>query len=366
MKKFNEPLSLINTIVMMLTVLMHGFVFNQTALAENGYLSFKTEDETNNIEIFKKASPSVVYVTSNQLVRRFFSLNIEEIPSGTGTGFIWSDDGLIVTNYHVIEGRNVRIIVTLKDSSSWEAEVVGQAPEKDIALLRINAPAKQLKALPVGDSSLLEVGRKVLAIGNPFGFDTTLTVGVISALGREISAAGNRTIKNVIQTDAAINPGNSGGPLLNSLGQLIGMNTAIYSPSGASVGIGFAIPVNTLKKIVPQLSRYGRVIRPVLGVEVLEDAQARYIGVDNGVVIKNVIPNQPAALAGIRGIERVPQGYAIGDIIIGMDGKSVSNYDEFLTILEEHRAGDRIEIKLNRRGEIISREVELASPPLSR
>jgi S1-C subfamily serine protease len=211
------------------------------------YLSFATDDEANTTEVFSNASPSVVYVTSTALRRQMFSLNVMEIPQGAGSGFVWDDSGLIVTNYHVV-ARSNRLTVTLSDQREFEAQVVGLAPERDLAVLRLLDPPEGLVELPLGDSSELSVGRKVLAIGNPFGLDTTLTVGVVSALGREIQSPSGRQIRGVIQTDAAINPGNSGGPLLNSLGQLIGVNTAIYSPSGASAGIGFAIPVNTVER----------------------------------------------------------------------------------------------------------------------
>ncbi|HAT27349.1 MAG TPA: 2-alkenal reductase, partial [Gammaproteobacteria bacterium] len=186
---------------------------------------FLTNDEQNNISVFKSASPSVVFVTNTQLRRQRFSLNVMEIPRGSGTGFIWDESGLIVTNFHVVQGAN-KITIELQSNKSYQATVVGSAPEKDIALLKIDAPNEDLQPLPLGDSASLAVGRKVLAIGNPFALDTTLTVGVVSALGREIKSITNRTIKNVIQTDAAINPGNSGGPLLNSNGQLVGVNTA--------------------------------------------------------------------------------------------------------------------------------------------
>ncbi len=200
-----------------------------TVLAQPDYASFKTDDEANNIEIFKQASPSVVYITNSRLVRRsFYSLNPQEVPQGSGSGFIWSRDGYVVTNFHVIQQAS-RLTVTLQDGSAYDADVVGAEPDKDLAVLRIAAPAEKLAPLAIGDSSLLEVGRKVIAIGNPFGLDTTLTVGVVSALGREIDSVSRRKIRDVIQTDAAINPGNSGGPLLNSLGQLVGVNTAIYS-----------------------------------------------------------------------------------------------------------------------------------------
>ncbi|MGV3592766.1 MAG: S1C family serine protease, partial [Gammaproteobacteria bacterium] len=238
-----------------------------TALPAADYLSFQTEDEANNIEIFRAASPSVVYVTNTRLYRTSpFSMNVQEMPQGTGTGFVWDESGLIVTNDHVVQNAD-RVLIRLNDQSLWEAKVLGTAPDKDLALLKIDAPADKLIPLPLGDSSQLEVGRKVIAIGNPFGLDTTLTVGVVSALGREINSLTDRTIRDVIQTDASINPGNSGGPLLNSLGQLIGVNTQIVSPSGASAGIGFAIPVNTVKRVIPQLEKYGREIWPVLGIQ---------------------------------------------------------------------------------------------------
>ena len=254
---------------------------------EVDYLSFATEDETNTMEIFSTASPSVVYVTNTALRRNLFSLNVQEIPRGSGTGFIWDASGLIVTNYHVIAAAH-RLTVTLNDQQDYDAQVIGIAPEKDLAVLRIENPPAGLKSLPLGDSSELSVGRKVLAIGNPFGLDTTLTTGVVSALGREIQAPSNRTIRGVIQTDAAINPGNSGGPLLNSLGQLVGVNTAIYSPSGASAGIGFAIPVNTVKDVVPQLISYGKILHPIIGVELASDSWVRRYGIE-GVPVVHVL-----------------------------------------------------------------------------
>ena len=221
-------------------------LFSSLAMAQDpNYREFKTNDEENNIEIFKRASPSVVHITNSRLVRSFYSLNPQEVPQGTGTGFIWNKEGYIVTNFHVIQQANV-VTVTLQNGSSYDAVPIGSDPDKDLAVLKIDAEAADLNPIILGDSSLLEVGRKVIAIGNPFGLDTTMTVGVVSALGREIDSVSRRKIRDVIQTDAAINPGNSGGPLLNSLGQLVGVNTAIYSPSGGSSGIGFAIPVKTV------------------------------------------------------------------------------------------------------------------------
>ncbi|MFT5481508.1 MAG: S1-C subfamily serine protease [Halieaceae bacterium] len=328
---------------------------------EVDYLSFHTEDEANSTEIFRRASPSVVYVTNSALRRSRFSLNIQEIPRGSGTGFVWSTGGLIVTNFHVISGAD-RLIITLQDQSRWDAKVVGLAPEKDLAVLKIEAPAEQLIPVPLGDSSLLEVGRKVLAIGNPFGLDTTLTTGVVSALGREIDSVTNRKIRNVIQTDAAINPGNSGGPLLNSLGQLIGVNTAIFSPSGASAGIGFAIPVNTVKQVIPQLISYGRLYRPIIGVELASDRWAKRYQI-KGVAIVRTIPGLPAAEAGMRGAWKNNRGDLIlGDVITAIDGKSVNNSDDYLSQLEQKKPGAIIEINSIRDREARTYKIRLAEP----
>jgi len=323
--------------------------------------AFYTNDEQNNIAVFESASPSVVFVTNTQLRRRRFSLNVMEIPRGSGTGFIWDDSGLIVTNFHVVYGAN-KITITLQSNQSYEAEVVGTAPEKDIALLRIKAPNEELRALPLGDSSSLAVGRKVLAIGNPFALDTTLTVGVVSALGREIKSMNNRTIKNVIQTDAAINPGNSGGPLLDSHGRLIGVNTAIFSPSGASAGIGFAIPVNTLKLIIPQLIDHGKLFRPVLGIETLTDYWTRRLRV-KGVAILSVREGLPADRAGMVGVREDLRGNIhLGDVIIAINGESVTNEDSLLSKLEHYEPGDEIQVTTLRDDDIHNYTVKLVAP----
>ncbi len=327
---------------------------------DQNYLSFKTEDEANNIEIFKKASPSVVYVTNKAIRQDFFSFNVHEIPQGTGTGFVWHESGIIVTNYHVIQGAS-KVTITLQDSSELDAKVIGVAPDKDLAVLKVTT-SKKLFALPLGDSALLEVGRKVIAIGNPFGLDTTLTVGVVSALEREIDAVTERKIRGVIQTDASINPGNSGGPLLNSLGQLVGVNTAIYSPSGASAGIGFAIPVNTVKKIVPQLIEFGHIIRPSLGIETAPDYWAKRYGVE-GVVIVSTTPDMPADKAGIEGMSRNRRGeIVLGDIIISIAQTKIKNNDDLLTILEQHKGGDTVEIIVERKGRQYRTTVQLIVP----
>jgi S1-C subfamily serine protease len=322
------------------------------------YLSFATEDEANTTEIFRKASPAVVFVTNTALGRSIYSLDVMEIPRGTGTGFVWDRNGLVVTNFHVIAGAQ-KLTVTLQDRTEHNAEVIGVAPEKDLAVLRMMRPPTDLVTLPLGDSSELTVGRKVLAIGNPFGLDTTLTTGIVSALGREIQASGNRKIRGVIQTDAAINPGNSGGPLLNSLGQLVGVNAAIYSPSGASAGIGFAIPVNTVKDVVPQLISYGRILRPVIGVELATDQWLQRYQLE-GVPVVQTYPGLPAAEAGISGAHRNARGeIVLGDIITHIDGKPIKSQDDYFNALETRKPGDVITIKTHRGEETRSYQVEL-------
>lgn len=335
---------MIKTLKALATSALMALVAGFSQAAEKvDYLSFATEDETNTTEVFSGASPSVVYVTSTALRRQMFSLNVLEIPQGAGSGFIWDDSGLIVTNYHVVARAN-KLTVTLSDQREFEAQVVGLAPERDLAVLRLTDPPEGLVELPLGDSSELSVGRKVLAIGNPFGLDTTLTVGVVSALGREIQSPSGRKIRGVIQTDAAINPGNSGGPLLNSLGQLIGVNTAIYSPSGASAGIGFAIPVNTVREVVPQLIAYGKILRPILGIERASDQWIRRNQIE-GVPIVRTYRGFPADDAGMVGARRGNRGeILLGDIIVEVDGQPITNNDDFLSAMERHRVGDTVEI----------------------
>jgi len=340
-----------------ITVTLLCLLFTDSILAGQDFLSFKTEDEANNIEIFKKASPSVVYVTNKAVKRDIFSFNLQEIPQGTGTGFVWDASGIIVTNYHVIQGAS-KVTITLQNGTELDARLIGIAPGKDLAVLSVSTN-ESLKSLPLGNSALLEVGRKVIAIGNPFGLDTTLTVGVVSALGREIDAVSNRKIHGVIQTDASINPGNSGGPLLNSLGQLVGVNTAIYSPSGASAGIGFAIPVNIVKKIVPQLIEFGHIVRPGLGIETAPDYWAKRYGFE-GVLIVSTTPGMPADTAGISGMSRDRRGrMVLGDIILSLGGKKVTNNDELLTVLEQHKDGDEVEIVVERDGRQYRTSVQL-------
>ena len=291
----------------------------------------------------------MVNITTLAVARDFFSLNLLQIPEGTGSGFIWDDAGHIVTNFHVIE-KAAAAQVTLADHSTWKARRVGVAPDKDLAVLRIDAPRDRLRPIPIGSSKDLQVGQKALAIGNPFGLDQTLTTGVISALGREIESVTRRPIQGVIQTDTAINPGNSGGPLLDSAGRLIGVNTAIYSPSGASAGIGFAIPVDTVNRVVPELIRYGKIIRPGLGVQVAEDQLAAELRV-KGVLIVDVVPGSVAAKAGIRPTRRDSQGRVrLGDVIVAINGKRINSVNDLFLLLEEYKVGDVVALGLFRDG----------------
>jgi len=315
-------------------------------------------DEKSTISLFKQASPSVVHITAITVQRDFFSLNLYQIPEGTGSGFVWDTNGNIITNFHVIQNADVAQ-VTLADQSAWKARRVGAAPDKDLAVLRIDAPANRLKAIPLGTSKDLQVGQRVFAIGNPFGLDQSLTTGVISALGREIESVTRRPIQGVIQTDAAINPGNSGGPLLDSAGRLIGVNTAIYSPSGGSAGIGFAIPADTVNRIVPELIRYGKIIRPGLGIQIAEEQIAERLGVP-GVLVVDVIAGSAAAKAGIRPTRREASGSVrLGDVITAVDGRKTESPNELFLALEKYRVGDAVNVTLLRDGKTVQTKITL-------
>src|SRR5713226_4104179 len=248
------------------------------------------EEEQKTIELYKNARPSVVHVTRLSVQRDFSTMNLEQIPEGTGSGFIWDDAGHVVTNYHVVRGADACQVALPDDQTPYNASVVGAFPDKDMAVLWIQAPKSKLQPIQIGRSSNLQVGQKAFAIGNPFGLDQSLTTGIVSALDREINAVTGRPIKGVIQTNAAINPGNSGGPLLDSGGLLIGMTTAIVSPSGASAGIGFAIPVDEINRYVPEIIKHGKVTRPGLGVQLATDPKAvRQVGTESGVVVRSVV-----------------------------------------------------------------------------
>lgn len=311
-------------------------------------------DEKTTIGVFERASRSVVFITNTSIRSDPWSLNEFEVPQGSGSGFVWNKEGHIVTNFHVVYGADT-INVILSDRANYRARVVGLDPDHDLAVLQIQAPEDQLVPLPIGSSHDLRVGQKVLAIGNPFGLDHTLTTGVVSALGRTIKSLTQRTIEGVIQTDAAINPGNSGGPLLDSAGRLIGINTQIVSPSGAYAGIGFAVPVNTVNRIVPELIKYGKLIRPGLGVTLVPDQVAQRWGV-TGVIIGRVSPGSAAERAGLRGTKETFTGRVeLGDIVVAIDGKSVHVLDDFMGALELYKVGDRVTLDVmrgNRRQQI--------------
>jgi len=303
-------------------------------------------DEKATIELFRNTAPTVVYITTASVRRDVFSVNVFEIPRGTGTGFIWDKDGHVVTNYHVIENAD-RALVMLSDRTTWDAKLVGVAPNKDLAVLRIDTPRDRLHPVPIGTSGDLQVGQKVFAIGNPFGLDQTLTTGVISGLGREIRSRTNRTIQDVIQTDAAINPGNSGGPLLDSAGRMIGVNTAIMGRSEGYVGVGFAIPIDTVNRVVPQILKHGRVIRPGFGVHINDQIVRQYRM--QGVLVLRVYPGSAAEEAGMQPTRRDEDGvFLLGDIIIEVDGTEVSRTEDLFEILERHQVGDTVAVTVLR------------------
>lgn len=316
-------------------------------------------DEKATIELFREISPSVAHITNVQTRRDRFSFNVMEIPQGTGSGFVWDAKGHIVTNFHVIRGASFAEVQLSGDPNVYRGEIIGVAEDKDLAVLRVDAPTEKLRAIAVGGSGNLLVGQKVFAIGNPFGLDQTLTTGVISGLGREIQSVGGRPIYDVIQTDASINPGNSGGPLLDSAGRLIGVNTAIYSPSGASAGIGFAVPVDTVNRIVPQLIKHGRVVRPGLGIRIGSEQLRAQLGIE-GVLIVQVIENSGAAGAGLRGVQRSPNGgWILGDVIVAIDGTKLIDSNDLYRLLEPHNVGDKVKLTILRDRKEIAVEVTL-------
>ena len=318
--------------------------------------------EETNIRIYETASPSVVHVTN--LTSRssgLYNLDVQQIPKGTGSGFVWDQDGHIVTNYHVVEGAD-SAQVTLADHSTYTARQIWADKDEDIAVIWIEPPKRKLHPILIGSSRDLKVGQAAYAIGNPFGLDQTMTNGIVSALGREIESASGRPIRGVIQTSAAINPGNSGGPLLDSAARLIGMNTAIISPSGASAGIGFAIPVDEINRIVPQLIQHGRVVRPRLGVQLAPEQLARQLDVKEGALILKVLPGTPAAAAGLRGTQRDENGaIQLGDVIVGVEGEPVKKVDDLYSALDRFKVGDTITVKFIRDGQIAEVRVTLGT-----
>lgn len=318
-------------------------------------------DEQTTIQLFEKSRGSVVYITTAQLVRDVWSRNVFSVPRGTGSGFIWDDAGHVVTNFHVIQGAS-SATVKLADGRDYQAALVGASPEHDIAVLKIGVGFKRPPAVPVGTSADLKVGQKVFAIGNPFGLDWTLTTGIVSALDRTLDGeGGGPAIDHLIQTDAAINPGNSGGPLLDSAGRLIGINTAIYSPSGASAGIGFAVPVDTVMRVVPQLIKTGKYIRPALGIEVDEQLNARLQALtgSKGVFVLRVTPGSVAHRAGLVGIKVTAGGIVPGDRVISIDGIAVDDVTTLQARLDDKNVGDVVVLLVERAGKTREMLVEL-------
>lgn len=314
-----------------------------------------TPSELHTIRLFENASPSVCYITTKAQRRSFWTRDVSEVPAGSGSGFVWDNKGHIITNYHVIRDAS-RAIVTLANGEDYEAKLVGIAKEKDLAVLRIEAPAKALEPIPVGTSQDIRVGQAVYAIGNPFGLDQTLTTGIVSALDREINSQANVPIRGVIQSDAAINPGNSGGPLLDSRGMLIGVNTAIYSPSGASAGIGFSIPVDVVRYVVPDLIRYGEVRRASLGI----DFYRYWRG--TGLAIDDVVPQGPAGSQGVRGLSQDARGnWVLGDVLVGINGKAIKTTTDYFLTMENFEPGQRVTLNLVRDEREVQVEVELGS-----
>ena len=320
-------------------------------------------DEQNNIEVYRAAAPGVVYITTASTGKGFFDEDDER--SGAGSGVVIDDQGHILTNEHVVASGQ-RLTVTLGTGKSYQARIVGADPDTDLAVVKIDAPREQLTVIPMCDSDKLVVGQKVLAIGNPFGLDRTLTTGVISGLQRPIRARNGRLIEGAIQTDASINPGNSGGPLLDSQGRMIGLNSQILSPAGGSVGVGFAIASNIAKRIVPQLISNGRVTRPRLGVGVIAAGDLRgqmRLPATEGLIVTHVAPGSPAEAAGIRGLSRGPYGdVELGDIIVAADGEQVKNQDDLTRTLDRRQIGDQIEITVVRRNGRENLTVRLTAP----
>jgi S1-C subfamily serine protease len=326
-------------------------------------------DEQNNIEVYKAASPGVVYIQSTAMRADFFGMLSRPV-EGAGSGSVIDEQGDILTNFHVIADAE-KLTVSFGSGKTYPAKVIGKDPDTDLAVIRLSeTPKEALTIVPLGDSDKLIVGQKVLAIGNPFGLDRTLTTGVISGLQRPIRATNGRAIEGAIQTDASINPGNSGGPLLDSHGRMIGINSQIESPSGASAGVGFAIPVSIAKRIVPQLIRDGEIRRPKLGIyprDIESLGNQVQVPIKSGVLIVNVVPGGAAANAGLRGVVQTEEGdFELGDIIVAIDGEKVDNNDDLFKTLDKHKVGDTVNVEIFRQNRRATVAVRLTEAPPDR
>jgi len=307
----------------------------------------KTEDERNSISVFEAVAPSTVFVTNKRVVVDPFRRSVEETPQGTGSGFLWDNKGHVVTNNHVVQGAQA-LSVTLFDHRTYDARVVGTDPQKDIAVLELQGAPSNLHPIRAEKGIELAVGQKTLAIGNPFGLDQTLTTGIVSALGRSVPGDHGVTIRDMVQTDAAINPGNSGGPLLDSSGRLIGMNTMIFSRTGASAGIGFAVPVSSILRVVPQIIKGGKSDQIGIGVVIDPDQRLERTYRIRGVLVLRVAESGPAAKAGLQGTSMARGGVSFGEIIVGIDAEPVNDYDDLYTILDRHQPGDTVKLAIVR------------------
>ena len=311
-------------------------------------IQLQTEEQST-IDVFEKISSSVAFIKNASLQLDLFSMDIYEIPQGAGSGFVWDTDGHIVTNFHVVYQAD-KIEVILFDQEAYPAKIIGISPDYDLAVLKINASPEMLKSIPVGSSNSLKVGQKVLSIGNPFGLDYSLTTGVISALGRSMRSINGRKIHDVIQTDAAINPGSSGGPLLDSAGNLIGVSTSILSPSGVYAGIGFAIPVDIVKRVVPQLIKYGKIKRVGLGIILVPDNIRKRMRIEGAMVLE-IQRRSAADLAGLKSTRRNYFGKIIyGDVIISADDQAIKNNEDIMTFFENKKEGDEVQLRFMRQG----------------
>lgn len=320
-------------------------------------------DEKATIDLFEKSKDSVAFISTRTQVQDFWSRNIFSVQRGTGSGFLWDESGHVITNNHVLANAS-EAIVRLSNGKDYKATLVGSSPTHDIAVLKIKISQKLSPPLPLGTSRDLRVGQKVFAIGNPFGLDWTLTNGIVSALDRSLTEDNGVTVEHLIQTNAAINPGNSGGPLLDSAGRLIGINTAIYSPSGASAGIGFAVPVDTINRVVPQLIRYGKYIRPALGIEIDENINQRLTSILNikGIVILRVPSGSSADIAGLKGVTVTSNGGIVpGDIIVAVDKKPVESVSKLVARLDDFKVGESINLTVFRHGKNVEVSVQLVA-----
>jgi S1-C subfamily serine protease len=318
-------------------------------------------DEQNNIEVYRSLAPGVAFVSTTSYTQDFWG-DVQE-GKGNGSGSVIDNQGHILTNFHVVDGAQ-KITVNFGGDKVYPARFIGGDADTDLAVIKIDAGAGALTVIPLGDSDKLSVGQKVLAIGNPFGLDRTLTTGVISGLQRPIRARNNRPIDAAIQTDASINPGNSGGPLLDKYGRMIGINSQILSPAGGSVGVGFAVPVNTAKRVVPQLIQFGEVRRPKIGVDGYSVEKVREQGanlpVEKGLLLRSVANGSAAALAGLRGFSRGPSGeIALGDIITSIDGQPIGDMDDLYRYLDKKQIGDTIQVSVHRNGRDVNVPVKL-------